>query len=120
MRKVDIPNVGDIYYAELPYCEHVQSGVRPVIVAQNDIGNAHSPTIHVIPLTKHMNKAHTQPTHVMIVADEQNGLKRNSVALVEDMRPVLTTYLGKKIGEISPEDFQNLRTAFKVQFPFAG
>ena len=41
---------GDIYYADLPYGEgHVQGGIRPVIVIQNDVGNRYSPTVIVAP-----------------------------------------------------------------------
>lgn len=119
-RKSNTPSVGDIYCAELPYDEHVQSGTRPVIVAQNDIGNMFSPIIHIIPLTTRMNKAHSQPTHVVIAADDQNGLKLNSVALVENMRPVPSNCLTKKLGAIGLKDMQNLKAAFKIQFPFAG
>lgn len=38
---VDLPNVG----------ESVQTGRRPAIVVQNNMGNAHSPCIIVVPIT---------------------------------------------------------------------
>lgn len=34
----------------------VEGGIRPVIVLQNDIGNKHSPTVIVAPITSKMTK----------------------------------------------------------------
>lgn len=98
----------------------MQSGIRPVIIAQNDVGNKYSPTIHVIPLTKQLKRAKTQPTHVTIYANENNGLKSDSVALVEDMSPIPANCLTMRIGKISLGDVEKLTEAFKIQFPFAG
>ena len=44
---------GDIFYANLDgTVGSEQSGIRPVIVVQNDVGNKYSPTTIVVPLTK--------------------------------------------------------------------
>ena len=41
---------GDIYYAKLDgTVGSEQSGVRPVIIVQNNIGNKFSPTVIIIP-----------------------------------------------------------------------
>ena len=43
---------GDIYIAELgENFGHEQSGTRPVIIMQNDVGNYFSPTVTIVPLT---------------------------------------------------------------------
>ena len=43
---------GDIFYADLnPSYGSEQGGIRPVLVVQNNIGNMHSPTIVVLPIT---------------------------------------------------------------------
>lgn len=49
---------GNIYMAALhPILDNsVQGGCRPVIIVQNDIGNAHSPNVKVIPLTSQKKK----------------------------------------------------------------
>lgn len=58
---------GDIFYADLPKQDgHVQSGVRPVLIIQNDDGNKHSPTVIVVPLTTADKKP--LPTHAKIKA----------------------------------------------------
>lgn len=43
---------GDIFYADLnPVVGSEQGGVRPVLVVQNNVGNKHSPTIVVVPIS---------------------------------------------------------------------
>ena len=43
---------GEIYYVELgKTIGSEQSGVRPSLIVQNDVGNLHSPTTQIIPLT---------------------------------------------------------------------
>ena len=43
---------GDIFFADLsPVVGSEQDGFRPVLVIQNDVGNNHSPTVIVAPIT---------------------------------------------------------------------
>lgn len=57
-------NRGDIFYASLsPVTGSEQGGFRPVLIIQNDVGNRHSPTVIVAPITAQMQK-HRLPTHV--------------------------------------------------------
>ena len=57
---------GDIVIADLgETIGSEQSGIRPVIVIQNDVGNKFSPTVIVAPLTSKIKKQ-TMPTHVEI------------------------------------------------------
>ena len=56
---------GDIFYADLnPVVGSEQGGIRPVLVVQNNVGNRHSPTIVVLPLST--AKKHYLPTHIHI------------------------------------------------------
>jgi mRNA interferase MazF len=45
-----------------------QGGIRPCLIVQNDIGNAHSPCIIVLPITKSTTKHHI-PTQCIITVD---------------------------------------------------
>lgn len=55
---------GQMYYADLdPVIGSEQGGNRPVLVIQNNIGNRHSPTIIIAPITTRVKKLH-QPTHI--------------------------------------------------------
>lgn len=43
-----------------------ERGVRPVLIIQNDLGNKHSPTTIIIPITKRIEKRYSIPTHIKI------------------------------------------------------
>lgn len=78
---------GDVFYAELdPVIGSEQGGVRPVLIIQNDVGNQHSPTTIVAAITGQLSKAKL-PTHVDL-AGRENGLAKNSVVLVEQVRTI--------------------------------
>lgn len=90
---------GDIFFADLsPVVGSEQGGVRPVLVVQNDIGNRFSPTIIVAAVTSQTNKAKL-PTHVPISA-EGNGLSRDSVVLLEQLRTIDKKRLREHIGTV--------------------
>ena len=55
---------GDIYYADLrPVVGSEQGGVRPVLIIQNDMGNRHSPTVIIAPITSRTHTKAKLPTH---------------------------------------------------------
>ena len=60
---------GDIFYADLgETVGSEQSGIRPVLIIQNDVGNKYSPTVIITPLTSKAKKL-AQPTHVVMERD---------------------------------------------------
>lgn len=115
-----IPVDGDVYLADIPHEEYLQSGLRPVIIAQNVKGNASNHRIHMIPVTSKLCKATSLPTHVLLERNDQNGLKRDSVALVEDCRPIPKSCLIRKIGRLTSEERAKIGGAFRIHIPLAG
>lgn len=96
---------GDIYYANLTSNgSHVQSGMKPVVIMQNDIGNKFSPTVTVVPLTSKKKSLHL-PTHAVIEADEHNGLRCSSVVLGEQITTIPVERMGKRLGKLNKKDF---------------
>ena len=92
---------GDLFFADLsPVVGSEQGGVRPVLVVQNDVGNKYSPTIIVAAVTS--QKKAKLPTHVEISA-ENNGLAKNSVVLMEQLRTIDKTRLKERIGTLDSE-----------------
>ena len=74
---------GDIFYADLnPVVGSEQGGIRPVLVVQNNVGNRHSPTIVVLPLST--AKKHYLPTHIHIRGSKT--LPKDSIVLAEQIR----------------------------------
>ena len=61
VQNFDYPRRLDIYIADLPQIGgSIQYGRRPVLVIQNNVGNKHSPTIIIVPLTsKHKKRMPT-------------------------------------------------------------
>ncbi len=79
-----------------------QGGKRPVVIIQNDVGNLHSPTTIVIPLST-KNKSPYQPTHTLIKKSADTGLKEDSVLIGEQIRVISNQRIKKKIGVITDE-----------------
>ena len=104
---------GDLYFADLsPVVGSEQGGIRPVLVVQNDVGNKYSPTIIVAAVTSRRNKADL-PTHVEIAADG-NGLSKNSVILLEQLRTIDKTRLKERIGTIDRNRLPEVNEALSV------
>ena len=112
MRTLSIKK-GDLYFADLsPVTGSEQGGVRPVLVVQNDVGNKYSPTIIVAAITSKKNKADL-PTHVAIDADG-NGLSKNSIILMEQLRPIDKRRLKERIGTIDKTRLPEVNEALSV------
>lgn len=89
---------GDVFYADLsPVVGCEQSGIRPVLIIQNDIGNRYSPTVIVVAITSKLKKE--LPTHVEIGCMEP--LQKNSVVLLEQIRTIDRIRLLEYIGSLS-------------------
>lgn len=98
-------NKYDVIFGEFPDMEgSVQSGYRPGIVIQNDIGNKYSPTLIALPLTSKIKNLE-QSTHLLIESTSENGLKFDSVLLAEQITTI-DKKKTKKIGHISDRKLQ--------------
>ena len=93
---------GDIYYANLnPVIGSEQGGRRPVLIISNDVGNKHSPTVIVAPITSRINTKAKLPTHTLI--NNFEGLDKNSTILLEQVRTIDKQRLEQYLGMI-PDD----------------
>lgn len=109
---------GDIFYADLsPVVGSEQSGIRPILVIQNDIGNKFSPTIIGIPITS-KNKV-SMPTHIEIEASKF-GFKKDSVILVEQIRTLDKSRLLKKIGSLDKKTLDKVKKAIEISCGLRG
>ena len=88
---------GDIYYANLnPVIGSEQGGTRPVLIISNDVGNKHSPTVIVAPITSRIHTKAKLPTHTLI--NDFEGLDKNSIILFEQIRTIDKQRLRKYVG----------------------
>ena len=104
---------GDIFFADLNQSlGSEQSGSRPVLVIQNNRGNKYSPTIITAPMTSH--RKNNLPTHVIIKSNECQGLKKDSVVLLEQIRTLDKRRLKFKLGSIGPNLISQVDKALGV------
>ena len=106
---------GQLFYAALDetYVGSEQTGVRPVVILQNDIGNEHSPTVIIAPITSKVNSKSIMPTHVFVKASN-TGLKQDSIILTEQIRTIDKMRLRYYIGEIDDNKIQAIDKALIV------
>lgn len=111
--KAVTPQRGEIYFASLlSTVGSVEGFTRPVVILQNDIGNVHSPTTIVVPLSSQIHKHSSLPTHYFINADD--GLKLPSVALAEQIQTIDKSQLGRYIGKLSSKNMLGVERAVNI------
>lgn len=93
-----------------------QSGIRPAIIIQNDVGNFHSKTTIVMPLTS-QHKNLNQPTHTLIQKGRDKGLVNDSMVLGECMRQISEKRIIEFLGRITDKYEQNeIRRVYFANF----
>ena len=104
---------GEIWLADLgERSGNIQSGKRPVIVLQNDIGNKYSPTTIVVPLTSQIKNL--LPVHCDVGVE--CGLKKTSTSLMEQITTINQSQLIKKIGALDVEGYKAIKSAIVASF----
>lgn len=106
---------GDIFYADLsPVVGSEQGGVRPVLIIQNDTGNRYSPIVIAAAITSQTGKAKL-PTHIELSARD-NGLTRDSVVLLEQIRTLDKRRLRERMGKVDNKVMEQIDAAIAVSF----
>ena len=104
---------GDIFLADLsPVRGSEQGGARPVVIIQNNVGNRFSPTVIVATITAKMGK-NKIPTHVEVMAT-QEGVAKNSIIMLEQIRTLDKVRLIQKVGVIDQMTLQKVDRALCV------
>ena len=102
---------GDVYTCILPPEKgSVQSGPRPVVVIQNDVGNIFSPTTIIAPFTSKLGKAKL-PTH-MNISNEK--IQKNSIILLEQIKTVDKSTLKDKLFSLTEDEIEELNKCIKI------
>ena len=107
---------GEIYYADLsPVVGSEQGGVRPVLIIQNDTGNRYSPTVIAAAITSQTGKARL-PTHIELPVEEECGLTKDSVVLLEQVRTLDKRRLRERMGRVDDKIMEKIDAAIAVSF----
>ena len=99
---------GEIYLADLNFTVgSEQSGIRPVLIIQNDIGNIYSGTTIVACMTSYMERKPNLPTHMIIAA--RDYLKYDSIIMMEQLRTIDKSRLIKKLTHLNQSELANIK-----------
>lgn len=96
-----VPKFGDVYLVEFDGDGSVQTGSRPAVVFQNNVGNTYSPNVTVLPLTSKVKKTN-MPTHVLLPS-QSTGLRRDSMVLCENPVCIPKWQLGQFLTSLPVE-----------------
>ena len=108
---------GDMFYADMPQgVGSEQSGYRPVIILQNDVGNKHSTTVIVAPLTSVSHAKAKLPTHYTMKAE--SGLEKPSIVLLEQIHTIDKQRLQKYIGKASDKALAGIEYSLAISLGF--
>jgi mRNA interferase MazF len=88
-----------------------QSGIRPALIIQNDIGNDISPNTIIASITTAPNKPY--PFLVNITASE-SGLSKDSAVDLASIMTISKTRLGDKCGKLNTQKMNEVDIAIKV------
>jgi mRNA interferase MazF len=103
---------GEIYWVDWnPGRGSEQSGLRPALIIQNDIGNKYSPTTIVATLTTAIEKAY--PFLVKVTVKE-SGLPKDSMINLAAILTIDKTRLRKKSGELNQGKMSEVDEAIKA------
>jgi len=109
------PDEGAVYWANLdPVQGHEQSGLRPVLVLQNNILNRSIDTVVIVPLTSNMKPKGFMSTHFLPKKDSL--LPYDSIALLFQIRAIDKRRLNKMAGRISLFHLMHLRQQLMFVF----
>ena len=103
---------GDIFFTRFDNATgSEQSGNRPAVVLQNDVGNFYSPTLIVATLTSKTAKKYTQPTHCLLVND---FLSVPSIVQAEQIFTIDKSRALKYLGHLTPEEMRRVDDAVRI------
>lgn len=110
---------GEIYLIDLSnQVGSEQSGVRPAIIVQNEIGNIYSPTTIICPLTS--KTKHMAATHVTLTPEDA-GVLKDSTVLCEQVRVIDKARIQKKLGEVkNSQKMEDINQKIMVSFGIGG
>lgn len=109
-----VPNIerGDILLIEFdPTRGSEIKKTRPGIVVTNNVANAYSRLLMVVPLTS--QKLERVYPHEVLV-EKSKGLPKASKAVVSQMRSIDKSRIKSKLGRISPQTMKTIDIALKL------
>lgn len=102
---------GDIYFIRLDSSTgSEQSGTRPAVILQNDVGNTYSPTLIVATLTSKTEKKAAQPTHCLVEPEKLEP----SIVQAEQIFTIDKSRVQNFAGHLTPEEMSRVDDAVRA------
>ncbi len=103
---------GEIYWVNWdPGRGSEQTGKRPALIIQNDIGNKHSPTTIVAACSTAQKKPYP---FIVPVTKKESGLPKDCSIDLATIMTIDKTRLGDKVGELTKQKMVEVDEAIKV------
>lgn len=101
----------EIWLANLNAGRGTEPGkTRPVVVAQTDLLNGYHPSTLICPITSKVNK----DIRLLRVHLKKRQFDKPSDILVDQIRAIDNKHLIKRLGKLTKEEVQKLRSNIKV------
>lgn len=104
------PKIGEVYMMSFTGSKNEQSGYRPGLIIQNNMGNMYSPNVIALPLTTSLKKL-DQITHVLINSAD-TGLRKDSMVLCENPECMSKSKIGKYITTLQDNYMKKIAEAY--------
>ena len=114
--------IGDVLLVSLPQSVpsgHEQEGIRPAIVVglPHKVGRPRYPILLLIPMTTQIGRwAKENPFLYPRLEDGTGGLTKPSVVLLDQLRGIDQSRIGRYIGTLSNKEFAPIRKALLLLF----
>ena len=96
-----------------PVLGREQGRSRPCVVVQNNAGNRFSSTTIVVPLTDAVHLAAPSPVYVLVKKGD-GGIRKDSIALADQIRAVDFERVRRSFGVLSPESMKAVDRALLI------
>src|SRR5262249_7313112 len=107
------PRRGEVYLVRLdPTVGAEMKKTRPALVVQNDVGNEHSATTIVAPISSTLGPR-VYPTEVFIAAGE-GGAAADSVVRLDQVRTIDKRRLVRRLGRVRRETMTQVDLALQI------
>ncbi|MES1043535.1 type II toxin-antitoxin system PemK/MazF family toxin [Heyndrickxia oleronia] len=110
---------GEIYFFDLGIEKNtdVQAGIRPCLVISNNLGNKHSNTLIILPISIH-TKANL-PVHIKITENDLfYGKIKDSYIMCEQIRVIDKKSIIKFVGKLRMERLQHIKHTLLISTGF--
>lgn len=103
----------EIYVADLgETIGSEQKGRRPVLIIQNDVGNKHSPTTIILPMTRRMENMPKLPTHIIV--KPFGNMKYKGIIFAEQVKVIDKRRLKKYIDTLPDKYMKKVNHAMEI------